>query len=360
MLQMARVLQGIGAALLLPTSLALLNHAIADPKRRTQSISSWAGAGALGIALGPILGGILVEGFGWRSIFAVNLPVGLAGFWMTWRYLPPGLQSTIRALDPLGQGFAIAALAALTFALINAGRSGPTAVASLVGGGTFLVCVAGFVIAESAVRQPMLPLGLFGRPAFASTAVVGLLHNIGIYGMIFVLSLAFQKLRDADPLAAGLLFLPLTGALALGTRLGSKAMRTWGPAWPLVCGHLAASLGALTLAGLGVTAPGVVIAAPLLLTGLGAGTTTPAMSLSILDSVERKQSGLASGFLNGARQTGGAIGVALLGALIGEPATTEGARLAFLVAAGALALASMVALAAGWPLRRPAESGTAN
>lgn len=363
MLQSARVLQGIGAALLLPTSLALLNHAIAEPKRRTQAISTWAGAGALGIALGPILGGILIEAFGWRSIFMVNLPVGIVGLWLTLRYLPETPQSAIRSLDPIGQGFAIAALGALAYALINAGRFGPTTATSLIGGGVFMVSTAGFVVAESVVSQPMLPLGLFGRPSFASTAAVGLLHNIGIYGMIFVLSIAFQKLNGADPFTAGLLFLPLTGGLAVGTRLGSRILRSYGPQWLLVGGHFVAALGAVALAELNVSVFGIFLSVPLMVIGLGAGTTTPAMSLSILDSVDRSQSGLASGLLNGARQSGGVIGVALLGALIGEPASLAGARSAFLAAGGALALASFVALSAWWQTRlfkRPALSAPAS
>lgn len=343
-LQFSRVLQGVGAALLLPTSLALLSQTISEPARRTQAIAAWASAGALGIALGPVLGGVLVEAFGWRSIFAVNLPVGLAGLWLTWRHFPETPRSAMRSLDPIGQGLVVAALAALTYALIDAGRSGLATAAPLIAGSVFLVSAAGFVFTESVVRQPMLPLGLFRRAAFTSTAIVGLLHNVGIYGMIFVLSLAFQQLRGINPLMAGLLFLPMTGALALGTRLGSMVLRSYGPAWPLIGGHLAASLGALSLAGIGVAAHAVALAVPLFLIGLGAGMTTPAMSLSILDSVDRNQSGLASGLLNGARQTGGVIGVALLGALIGEPATLAGARSAFLVAAGSLALAGIVAL----------------
>jgi DHA2 family methylenomycin A resistance protein-like MFS transporter len=142
------------------------------------------------------------------------------------------------------------------------------------------------------------------------------------------------------------MFLPMTGALALGTRLGSRILRSYGPAAPLVGGHLVASLGALALAGIGVSAHAVVLAGPLFVIGLGAGVTTPAMSLSILDSVDRSQSGLASGLLNGARQTGGVIGVALLGALLGEPATLAGAQSASLVAAGSLALAGIMALSA--------------
>lgn len=222
LLHAARVLQGAGAALMLPTSLAMLNHAIAEPKRRTQAISTWAGAGALGIALGPVVGGILVEALGWRSIFAVNLPIGLAGLWMTWRHLPESPRSILRSLDPVGQGFAITALASLTAALINAPHAGSSAAAPFAGALAFLVAAAGFLLTESIVRNPMLPLGLFRHPAFSATTAAGLLHNVGIYGMIFVLSIGLQSLHAADPLTAGLLFLPLTGGLAAGTRIGSR------------------------------------------------------------------------------------------------------------------------------------------
>ena len=351
LLQIARALQGIGAALMLPTSLAL-NHAIAEPKRRTQAISTWAGAGALGIALGPVLGGGLVEAFGRRSIFAVNLPIGLAGLWLTWRHLPESPRSAVRSLDPFGQGFAILALAALTYALISAGRAGATDAVSLAAACVFVIATAAFVITESLVRHPMLPLDLFGRPGFSATAAVGLLHNVGIYGMIFVLSIGFQSVHATGPVVAGLLFLPMTGGLAVGTRLGSRLLRSYGPHWLLVGGHFVAALGALALAELNISVLGPLLAAPLMVIGLGAGTTTPAMSLSILDSVDRSQSGLASGLLNGARQSGGVIGVALLGSLLGEPATFAGIRWAFFVAAGALALAGMVAFSA-WPRTKP-------
>jgi len=169
---------------------------------------------------------------------------------------------------------------------------------------------------------------------------------VGIYGMIFVLSIGFQSLHATGPVTAGLLFLPITGGLAVGTRLGSRLLRSYRPHWLLVGGHFVAALGALALAESNISVLSPLLAAPLMVIGLGAGTTTPVMSLSILDSVDRSQSGLASGLLNGARQSGGVIGVALLGALLGEPATSAGAQAAEYVGAGVLCLAGGLALAA--------------
>jgi DHA2 family methylenomycin A resistance protein-like MFS transporter len=205
----------------------------------------------------------------------------------------------------------------------------------------------------------MLPLPLLRRRTLGPVALVGLFHNVSIYGLIFVLSLSFQRLRGLTPLGAGLLFLPLTLALGIGTRVGAMVLRNHGPFRALIRGHFAAALGALFLAsfGQGLTPAGLVL--PLVVIGAGAGITTPAMNLAVLDSVERSQGGLASGILNSARQTGGVIGVALLGTLLGEPATSVGARAAEYVAAGALCLAGGLALATSkkWRLT-PAEART--
>ncbi len=343
-LQVARLLQGLGAAMLLPASLAVLSHTVKDPKRRMRAISAWAAAGALGMALGPVIGGISVEFFGWRSIFAINIPVGFAGFWLAFRHLDDIPAGRRGRFDLLGQAFAVLSLCALTYTLIQSNHDGLIASTTICSAILFVVGTTAFLLTETFAKEPMLPLGFFRFQGFGSTAAVGLLHNIGIYGLIFVLSIFFQQLRHAGPLVAGLMFLPLTGALAAGTRIGSKLLQAYGPAWVLVGGHLAASIGALAGAVLGVTEDQTLLSIALVAIGLGAGVTTPAMSVSILDSVDRSHSGLASGLLNAARQTGSVIGVAVLGALVEEPATASGTRAALFAAAIALAAAAIVAL----------------
>lgn len=350
-LQIARVMQGIGAALLLPNSLATLNHTFSDPLRRSKAISAWASAGPLGLALGPVLGGILVQALGWRSIFVVNVPIGLAALWLTMRHIPKGASHRSRSLDPLGQLLAVGTLATATYALIGLNRA-TTSVASLwAAGATAATLGIGFIIAEARHQNPMLPLALLKRRMLGPVALVGLLHNVAFYGLIFVLSLSFQRLRGLDPLTSGLLFLPLTLAAAVGTRVGAVVARHRGPFRALIGGHAAAALGMLILALLGSGYTAATLTLPLILIGVGAGITTPAMSLAVLDSVAQSHGGLASGILNSARQAGGVIGVALMGALLGEPPTSAGAQAAEYMAACALCLASGLALAAsrgGW------------
>ncbi|MBV9201682.1 MAG: MFS transporter [Alphaproteobacteria bacterium] len=343
-LQCARIVQGIGAAMLLPNSLAALNHTITERNRRTAAVSAWASAGALGIALGPVLGGVLVQWLDWRSIFLVNVPVGLIGVWLSRRHISGGPVQSHRALDPFGQILAVATLAGLTYWLIGVRHwhlLSPTAL--LLGLGSLLLGAA-FLAVESRQQRPMLPLDLLVQPKLGWVALVGLLHNVGIYGLIFVLSLSFQQLRGMTPLAAGLLFVPLTLTLAVGTRVGARVLRHSGPSGPLVWGHGTAALGAGALTAIGLGHGSMAILLPLCAIGTGAGVTTPSMSLMVLDAVERERSGLASGILNSARQIGGVIGVALLGVLLGEPASAHGARSAALAATIALACASVLAV----------------
>jgi MFS transporter, DHA2 family, methylenomycin A resistance protein len=342
-LQISRIVQGIGAALLLPNSLAALNNAFADPLHRSKAISAWASAGALGVALGPVLGGVLVQVLGWRSIFIVNVPVGLAALWLAARHVPEGPRDSSRSLDVVGQVLAVGTLAIATYSLIGASHAS-SASSCWVSGVACVVLGIGFIAVEARQETPMLPLPLLRRRTLGPVALVGLLHNVSIYGLIFVLSLSFQRFRGLTPIGAGLLFLPLTVGLGIGTRVGAMVLRRCGPFYALIRGHFAACLGALILASFGYSLTPAALTLPLFVIGAGAGVTTPAMNWAVLDSVERTRGGLASGILNSARQTGGVIGVALLGALLGE--STASAQVAEYVAAGILCLAGAVAFAA--------------
>jgi MFS transporter, DHA2 family, methylenomycin A resistance protein len=342
-LQCARALQGISAAMLLPNSLASLNHTIVDPDRRKTAVSAWATAGALGVAVGPLVGGVLVQYLDWRSIFLVNVPVGLTAVWLARRHVASGPRQPHRGLDLVGQALAVATLAALTYWMISVGRSRAVSHFVMLLGLAVILLGCAFLAVESRQAKPMLPLDLLFRPALGSVAIVGLLHNVGIYGLIFALSLAFQELRGMTPVGAGLLFLPMTLALALGTRIGARLLRKSDPFGPQIWGHAASALGAVALSVVGFGHGLGAIAVPLCVIGLGGGITTPSMNLSALDAVERERSGLASGILNSARQTGGVIGVALLGSLVGGPATLAGASRAAVTAAVALAGASALA-----------------
>ena len=179
-LQIARAVQGVGAALLLPNSLAALNHTVKDPDRRKTAVAAWSTAGALGVALGPLVGGILVQYLDWRSIFLVNVPVGLVALWLARRHVASGSRQADREFDLSGQGLAIATLAVLTYWMISVGRSHEFSFVTIGLGGLVLVLGGAFLRVEAQQINPMVPLDLLFRPSLGNVAIVGLLHNVGI------------------------------------------------------------------------------------------------------------------------------------------------------------------------------------
>jgi DHA2 family methylenomycin A resistance protein-like MFS transporter len=348
----ARALQGIGAAAMLPNSLALLNQACGhDPKLRARAVGLWTAAGAVSIAAGPVVGGLLIAAFGWRSIFLVNLPLCAAGLFATFAWVPqpnakpaqpssqPFQSATPRSIDLSGQALAIVTLTAFTGAVIEwrpLGLSHP-----LVAGGFVLALIAGiaFVTIESRLAAPMLPLSLFRKRTFSAAVLFGICVNLTYYGMVFVLSLYLQRVRGYTPLQAGLEFLPLTGGFLLSNVVSGWVVGHYGVRVPMICGALTAALGYGSLHLVGATTPPIGLLLPFLLIPSGMGLAVPAMTTAVLASVEKQRAGTASAVLNTARQAGGAVGVAAFGALVsgaGADHIVFGMQVATAISAGLL------------------------
>jgi len=346
-LVVARAVQGAGAALLVPNSLALLNHATAHaPDVRARAVGQWTAAGAISIAAGPVLGSLLLTAFGWRSIFLVNLPLCAIGMWLAATHVPPAPKSaTPRGLDLPGQIFAVLALTGLTGAVIEwrpLGASHP-----VVAGGALLAVVAGtaFVWTESRARAPMLPLRFFRKPNFTAAVIFGVLVNFTYYGVIFVLSLYLQQALGYSVFHAGLAYLPLTGSFFVSNLLSGRVAARVGSRLPMTVGALVGALGYFLLVRLdGASSYGAMLPAFMLIPA-GMGFAVPAMTTVTLASVDREWSGTASAVLNAARQAGAAMGVALFGALAaGGPAhVIAGVGRAALISTAMLVLGSAIA-----------------
>jgi DHA2 family methylenomycin A resistance protein-like MFS transporter len=323
-LVVARTAQGIGAAMLLPNSLSLLNHATAHQAPvRARAVGLWTAAGGVAIAAGPILGGLLLTALGWRSIFLVNLPLCTLAVWLTLRAVPEtARQRGGRGLDLRGQLLAIVALTGLTGAVIELRPLGPTH--PLVLGGAVLGVLAGLALlwVESRTKEPMLPLAFFRRPNFSPAVGFGILVNLTYYGVIFVLSLYLQRVRGYSAISAGLAYLPLTGTFILSNILSGWMTGRMGSRGPMILGALIGAGGFLLLSTLGPSSAYPQMLLPFLLIPTGMGLAVPAMTTCVLASVDRSRAGTASAVLNAARQSGGAIGVAVFGALAGS--TVEG------------------------------------
>ncbi|MGL4966007.1 MAG: MFS transporter [Inquilinus sp.] len=348
----ARVAQGLGGALLMPCSLALVAHAYHDPGERMRAIGVWAGAGGMAMVAGPVVGGVLVALFGWRSIFLINLPIGVIGLWLTLRFTTETEGRHNRALDLPGQILAIVALVALTGSIIEGEPLGWTHPAVLGGAALFLLAGIGFLLVESRSAAPMMPLGLFRHPVFSAVSLIGFLLNAGYYGATFLLSLYFQGPLGLSPLLTGLAFVPMTGLIAVINVFAGRIAARHGARLPMVSGLCVAVAGFAGLA-LALT-PATDYGGlwwTLLLIGCGTALTVPPMTAALLATVDRARSGIASGVLNSLRQTGGAIGVAVLGAIGGGGMSVEGMRLAMGLSGGVLVFALLAAVV--W-VRKPA------
>jgi len=359
----ARVLQGVGAALLVPSSLALLSHACAhDDRLRARAVGLWTAAGGVSIAAGPVVGGLLLGSFGWRSIFWVNVPVCTVGILLSLYALPEISRSTQpRALDPLGQLLAVLTMTGLTGAVIEGGHLGWSHPLVLAGFAIALLAGALFVIAEARNPAPMLPLAFFRLPNFSPAVIFGILVNLTYYGVIFVLSLYLQQVRGYSPLRAGLAFLPLTATFIASNVLSGWVSGHFGSRLPMIIGALTGMLGFAWLSRLDQASAFIVMLPAFILIPGGMGLGVPAMTSAILSSVKREWSGTASAVLNAARQMGGAMGVAAFGALVvGQPTQIViGLKIAALCSSALLLAAAAVAWLGIGRVSRTSASGPA-
>ena len=263
----ARVVQGAGAALLLPNSLALVRLAYDDPGARAKAIASWAAIGGVALAAGPVLGGILTDAVDWRAIFFVNVPVGIIAVALTSR--APRSPRERTPLDLPGQAAAIVAVGSLTFAVIEAGERGVGNTATLIAAGLFVIATAAFIAIERRSRHPAVPFDLFRSPLVATAIVGGLLFNFAFYGQVFVLSLYFQDVLGHSALVAGLMFLPLTALIAGTNVVAGRLTSREGPRRPLIAGEMVLIAGLLGMLAFGADTPTAVILVLLIPMGIG-------------------------------------------------------------------------------------------
>jgi MFS transporter, DHA2 family, methylenomycin A resistance protein len=313
-----RVLQGAGAALLLPGTLALLANAFPEPAAQARAVATWAAASSLALPAGPLLGGLLVAAAGWRAVFAVNVPVVALAVAGVLRLVPttPGHP---RPLDSPALVAVVVGLGSLVFGVIEIGRDGlglPAVAAFTVAA----AAVVATVLAERRATAPMLPPELLRRPALLGPNVVSFVMNLTVNGTLFVTALYLQDVRGRSAPVSGALVLPLAVPLVALAPVAGRLTARYGPKVPVTSGSAIAAVGAALLLAVPVSGSlsGLEIALGML--GCGAGLITAAAVAAAVRAVPPERSGLASGLNNTARQTGTALGVACYGAIAGSPA----------------------------------------
>jgi DHA2 family methylenomycin A resistance protein-like MFS transporter len=342
----ARAVQGVGAAVLVPCSLILLNHAYRQPHERARAVGFWAAGASVALSAGPLVGGALIATLGWRAIFFINVPAGLLGIRLALRHAPETPPAPGHRLDLPGQLSAVLALAVLAAATIEGGRAGWTQPAVLAGYAVALCALCAFVAIEARSAAPMLPLGFFRSRTFSAASAMGLLLNIAVYGLIFMLSLYFQRGQGRSPLETGLAFAPMTG-IVMATNIGAgRLARRIGARPVMLLGTVLAAAGCAALRFLGADTPYAAMVVQLVAFGAGVGLVVPLMTSELLGSVDRGRSGAASGTLNTMRQTGSVIGVALYGSLVAGGSVVGGLHAALGVSVVALLCTGALALLA--------------
>jgi DHA2 family methylenomycin A resistance protein-like MFS transporter len=326
----ARSLQGLGAALMLPGSLSLLSHAFPDTEQRARAVGFWAGVVSLGFAAGPVLGGILTHYCGWRSIFWINVPVGALAFWMNQRFVEDSRVANPRPIDWKAQILILLALFSLNYGLIGAGRTGWMSPVNLIAFGLTIALAVVFLGVERRSASPVLPGSLFSNSTFSVCILIGAVLNFTVYGVLFIESLYLQNVRHFGALHTGLIIIPFTVLPTVTTRLIARFNGRDFIRMRLVVGQMLAVAGAVSL-GFALRETGIEwILIGLGLMGVAMGCIMPAMTAGVLSSAPAAMSGVASGILNSSRQVGGTLGVALMGTLMAS-AQREGMTWSFVL-----------------------------
>ena len=342
LLIVARGIQGLGAALAVPASLSLLQAAYLDQAARRRAFGIWGAVAGIAAGAGPVVGGALVSGLGWRSVFFVNVPIGAGGLALAARFLPSPPRRP-HGTDGAGQLAGIASLAGLTVALIEAGASSWASPVVAAGLAVFSVAAGAFVAIEHRVGDPMLALDLFASPTFSSATAVGLCINLGFYGELFVMSLYLQQLRGFTPLRAGVALTPELAMAVIGSAASGRITARSGPRLPMLVGLVVGAAGLAGLAVAGAHSSYWLLVAPFMAAGLGMSLVMPAATTAVMEAAPPERGGIASGTLNAARQVGGVIGVALLGTLVASRGSfVTGLRTGMVIAGGAFLLGAVL------------------
>ena len=359
-----RGIAGIGAAMELPAALAILNVTYPDSRQRAHAIAVWGGMNGLAMAIGPTIGGVLVDAFGWRSLFFAILPIagatGSLGFFLDETADPEG-----RSLDWPGQTLTVVALGTISLAFIegpNWGWLSPGVLACWAMGATALVL---FIVVERRTRSPMLPMSVFGNAAFCTSIADATLMTFGMYGLLFLLPLYLQTVQHDTALMAGVALLPMSLTFFLVSLAAGPVASAIGPRVLIGGGMTLTAIGMLLLSGLSEQSGFGRIALALFAVGIGLGLITGPIATAAVANAPATHSGLSSGLVNTGRMVGATLGVAALGILLGGraeaaahdvPRFIDGMQWAFVM--GAVAEFAGALLAVIWFRRDSLESGS--
>jgi EmrB/QacA subfamily drug resistance transporter len=353
-----RSVQAIGASMMNPVAMAVVSHAFPDPRRRAHAFGLWSGVYGLSLALGPVLGGILVSAAGWRSIFWVNVPIGVLAVVLVTLFVPESRARVPRAADPAGQVLTIAALGLLTYAVIEGADDGWSAPPIL--GAFALSAVSGLLLLawEKHHPQPLIEFRLLRAPGLSGAVIMALAGMAAAGGYLWVMTFYLQDARGMTPLRAGLFLLPMALTVLVIAPASGRLAARWGACAPLLVSGVAIAGGAGLLTGLSDATSSTLLIGSAALFGLGFGMLNAPVSAAAVAGMPPARAGVAAALASTARQVGQALGVAVVGTVVVAGLGTASAGIprashpAWWVVAG-LGLTVTAAAAATRPRRRP-------
>jgi len=316
MLIAARASMGIGGALIMPSTLSIITQMFTDPGERRSAIGFWAGTSGVGVALGPIIGGVLLAHFWWGSVFLINVPIALAGLLLAIPLVPDSKNPNASAPDLIGALLSVAGLGLLLWSIIEAPVHGWSSGLVIITGISGVAALGGFAVWERYTTHPMLNLRFFRQRAFsAAIASVGL-ATLGLFGSLFVLTQFLQFDLGYTPLQAGVRVLPAAGAIAVVAPLSAVLQRHIGTKLTVAAGLVIVGAGLWQISQATTGSTYLDTVAGMVMLGIGAGLAIPATTASVMGSVPIEHTGIGSAANGAFLQVGGALGVAIIGSLL--------------------------------------------
>jgi EmrB/QacA subfamily drug resistance transporter len=313
----ARVLQAIGGAMLNPVAMSIIRNVFEDPRERAQAIGLWGAVFGLSMALGPVLGGALVDASSWRLVFLVNVPVGMAAIVLTALFVPESRAPRARRFDPIGQVLVIVALSTLTYAIIEGGDRGFSSPEILALFGVSAVSFVALVRYELRRSEPLIQVRFFRSIPFSGASAIAICVFASIGGFLFLNTLYLQGVRGLSPLDAGLYMLPMAGTMLVLSPITGRIMGSRGSRVPLVLGGLAVTVGALMLTDLSPSTSVPDLFAAYVIFGAGSAFVNPPITNTAISGMPPSQAGVAAAIASTSRQIGMTLGVAIVGAVAG-------------------------------------------
>ena len=311
-----RMLQAVGGSMLNPVAMSIITNTFTDPKERAQAVGVWGAVVGVSMALGPVLGGLLVSSAGWRSIFWINIPVGLTAIVLAVRYVPESRAPRARRFDPVGQVLMVVFLAALTYGIIELPSKGLSSPVILAAFSAALVGLVGFILYEPRRRDPLIDLRFFRSVPFAAATVTAVAAFAALGGFLFMNTLYLQEVRGLSPLRAGLDTLPMALMMMLASPVSGRIVGHRGPRLPLVVAGACIGTACAMLTGIDPVTPFTWLFGAYVVFGLGFGLVNAPITNAAVSGMPRAQAGVAAAIASTSRQVGQTLGVAVCGALV--------------------------------------------